>query len=102
MKHIKNFTNYKINESVPRKSSRGNIFGFFLGPDGNATVCVDEMDRPSTLDEIGDDYDEEVFYDYDSYSKSKFFKLPWFGSEKLFNVYQAKSGGQPFIVRTRK
>ena len=102
MKHIKNFTNYRINESAPPKNSRGNIFGFFLGPDGNPTVCIDEMDRPATLDEIGDNYDEEIFYDYDSYSKSNFFKLPWFGSEKMFNAYQKKAGGGPFVVRTRK
>jgi hypothetical protein len=96
MKHIKNFTNYRINESIP-KSPRGNIFGSF-----DSIEWFDEIDRPATLDEIGDDYDEELFYDYDSYSKSKFFKLPWFGNEKFFNIYQVRSGGNPFIVRTRK
>jgi hypothetical protein len=107
MKHLKKFESFTINESIP-KEPRGKVFGTF-----DDKEIYDEMDRRSTLDEIGDDYDEEIFYDYDSYSKSKFFRsMPWFGhrrlfqpnyqDEKMFNIYQAKSGGKPFVVRTRK
>jgi hypothetical protein len=54
LKHIKNFINDRINESIP-KSPRGNIIGSF-----DSIEWFDEIDRPATLDEIGDDYVEEM------------------------------------------
>lgn len=98
MRHLKKFENYRIVESIP-KDPRGRIFGSFDGEN-----WIDELDRKSTLDEIGYDYDEEVFYDYDSYINSNISKQTrlWFGSKRMFDLYQSESGNKPFIVRIRK
>ena len=98
MKHLKKFESFTINESIP-KEPRGRIFGSFDGEN-----WIDELDRKSTIDEIGYDYDEEVFYDYDSYINSNISKQTtyWFGSKRMFDLYQSESGNKPFIVRIRK
>ena len=94
--NLKNFNNY-ISESSPRKGYRGTVFMSFDGKH-----WFDENEMASEEDEIGDNYDEERFYDYDSFINSKFAKYSsHLSRSKLFNIYLAHYG-RPLIVRERK
>jgi len=65
----------------------------------------DKDDKFTRVDDMGDDFDEEEFDDFDSFSSKHGHDTKWFGKgdsgRKMFDTYKDKHS-KPFKVRTRR
>jgi hypothetical protein len=65
----------------------------------------DKDDRFTRVDDMGDNFDEEEFDDFDKFDSKHGHDTKWFGKgdrgRETFNLYKDKSK-RPFKVRTRR
>ena len=100
MKKVIRLTESDLIRIVKRVINESNKFGSF-GDD----EWYDKDDKFTRVDDMGDDFDEEEFDDFDSLESKHGHDTKWFGKgdrgRDSFNMYKDKSKS-PFKVRTSR
>jgi len=100
MKKVIRLTESDLMRIVKRVISENKKFGSF-----DDEEWYDEDDKFTRVDDMGDDFDEEEFDDFDSLDSKHGHDTKWFGKgdsgRNAFNLYKDKHS-KPFKVRTRR
>ena len=100
MKKVIRLTESDLMRIVKRVINENKKFGSF-----DDEEWYDEDDKFARVDDMGDDFDDEEFNDFDSFSSKHGHDTRWFGKgdsgRKMFDIYKDKHS-KPFKVRTRR
>ena len=100
MKKVIRLTESDLMRIVKRVINENKKFGSF-----DDEEWYDEDDKFTRVDDMGDDFDDEEFNDFDSFSSKHGHDTKWFGKgdsgRKMFDTYKDKHS-KPFKVRTRR
>ena len=100
MEKVIRLTESDLMRIVKRVMNESKKFGSF-----DDEEWYDEEDKFTRVDDMGDDFDDEEFGDFDSFSSKHGHDTKWFGKgdsgRKMFDTYKDKHS-KPFKVRTRR